>query len=152
MAQIGSLSSTAACGRCRENEKAPKHEQCKRQCAVRDCFKSQRSARKFRINVQSLKSLNLMDIWVWRRLVARYLGVVEAAGSSPVTQTSMGVLTGFQFPVRTLFLFIVFFDFLVLLVRRSLLLHPFLFEGKYQASAEMNPRANKFDRCSYSVL
>ncbi len=25
--------------------------------------------------------------WVWRRLVARYLGVVEAAGSSPVTQT-----------------------------------------------------------------
>ena len=27
-------------------------------------------------------------IWVWRRLVARYLGVVEAAGSNPVTQTS----------------------------------------------------------------
>ena len=27
------------------------------------------------------------DIWVWRRLVARYLGVVEAAGSNPVTQT-----------------------------------------------------------------
>ena len=26
-------------------------------------------------------------IWVWRRLVARYLGVVEAAGSNPVTQT-----------------------------------------------------------------
>ena len=26
-------------------------------------------------------------IWVWRRLVARYLGVVEAVGSSPVTQT-----------------------------------------------------------------
>ena len=25
---------------------------------------------------------------VWRRLVARYLGVVEAAGSNPVTQTS----------------------------------------------------------------
>ena len=24
---------------------------------------------------------------MWRRLVARYLGVVEAAGSSPVTQT-----------------------------------------------------------------
>ncbi len=24
---------------------------------------------------------------VWRRLVARYLGVVEAVGSSPVTQT-----------------------------------------------------------------
>ena len=28
-------------------------------------------------------------IWVWRRLVARYLGVVEAAGSNPVTQTIM---------------------------------------------------------------
>lgn len=28
-----------------------------------------------------------LDSWVWRRLVARYLGVVEAAGSSPVTQT-----------------------------------------------------------------
>ena len=27
-------------------------------------------------------------IWVWRRLVARYLGVVEAAGSNPVTQTT----------------------------------------------------------------
>ena len=27
-------------------------------------------------------------IWVWRRLVARYLGVVEAAGSNPVTQTN----------------------------------------------------------------
>ena len=25
---------------------------------------------------------------MWRRLVARYLGVVEAAGSNPVTQTS----------------------------------------------------------------
>ena len=25
--------------------------------------------------------------WVWRRLVARYLGVVEAVGSSPATQT-----------------------------------------------------------------
>ena len=30
---------------------------------------------------------NVTVIWVWRRLVARYLGVVEAAGSSPVTQT-----------------------------------------------------------------
>lgn len=30
-------------------------------------------------------------IWVWRRLVARYLGVVEAAGSNPVTQTSLNV-------------------------------------------------------------
>ena len=27
--------------------------------------------------------------WVWRRLVARYLGVVEAAGSNPVTQISV---------------------------------------------------------------
>ena len=26
-------------------------------------------------------------IWVWRSLVARYLGVVEAVGSSPATQT-----------------------------------------------------------------
>ena len=25
---------------------------------------------------------------MWRRLVARYLGVVEAAGSNPVTQTN----------------------------------------------------------------
>ena len=30
---------------------------------------------------------NIIVIWVWRRLVARYLGVVEAAGSNPVTQT-----------------------------------------------------------------
>ncbi len=29
-----------------------------------------------------------LNNWVWRRLVARYLGVVEAAGSNPVTQTS----------------------------------------------------------------
>ena len=29
--------------------------------------------------------------WVWRSLVARYLGVVEAAGSSPVTQTMLSV-------------------------------------------------------------
>ena len=28
-----------------------------------------------------------VSVWVWRRLVARYLGVVEAAGSTPVTQT-----------------------------------------------------------------
>ena len=31
-------------------------------------------------------------IWVWRRLVARYLGVVEAAGSNPVTQTKRPLL------------------------------------------------------------
>lgn len=29
----------------------------------------------------------MIYVWVWRRLVARYLGVVEAAGSNPVTQT-----------------------------------------------------------------
>ena len=31
---------------------------------------------------------NIIAIGVWRRLVARYLGVVEAVGSSPVTPTS----------------------------------------------------------------
>ena len=31
----------------------------------------------------------LSGIWVWRRLVARYLGVVEVAGSNPVTQTNL---------------------------------------------------------------
>ena len=31
--------------------------------------------------------INALYVWVWRRLVARYLGVVEAAGSNPVTQT-----------------------------------------------------------------
>ena len=30
---------------------------------------------------------NIYDIGVWRRLVARYLGVVEAVGSNPATQT-----------------------------------------------------------------
>lgn len=34
---------------------------------------------------------NISNVWVWRRLVARYLGVVEAAGSSPVTQTNMEI-------------------------------------------------------------
>ena len=34
-----------------------------------------------------------LDIWVWRRLVARYLGVVEAAGSNPVTQTNKNRIT-----------------------------------------------------------
>ena len=37
-----------------------------------------------------------IQIWVWRRLVARYLGVVEAAGSNPVTQTMRSVLVGFE--------------------------------------------------------
>ena len=32
-------------------------------------------------------SYNDIVIGVWRRLVARYLGVVEAVGSSPVTPT-----------------------------------------------------------------
>ena len=32
---------------------------------------------------------NIYDIGVWRRLVARYLGVVEAVGSSPATQTKL---------------------------------------------------------------
>ena len=32
------------------------------------------------------------NVWVWRRLVARYLGVVEAAGSTPVTQTKIEAL------------------------------------------------------------
>ena len=36
---------------------------------------------------------NVTVIWVWRRLVARYLGVVEAAGSSPVTQTKRKTVT-----------------------------------------------------------
>ena len=35
-----------------------------------------------------------VDIWVWRRLVARYLGVVEAVGSSPATQTNQRVFMG----------------------------------------------------------
>ncbi len=30
---------------------------------------------------------------MWRRLVARYLGVVEAVGSSPVTQTQQNCIT-----------------------------------------------------------
>ena len=29
---------------------------------------------------------------MWRRLVARYLGVVEAVGSSPVTPTIKGLI------------------------------------------------------------
>ena len=32
---------------------------------------------------------NIYDIGVWRRLVARYLGVVEVVGSNPVTPTNM---------------------------------------------------------------
>ena len=36
------------------------------------------------------------------QLVARYLGVVEAVGSSPVTQTMLIVLNGLE-PLRTIF-------------------------------------------------
>ena len=36
----------------------------------------------------------LLYIWVWRRLVARYLGVVEAVGSNPATQTMLNVHNG----------------------------------------------------------
>ena len=39
----------------------------------------------------------LLYIWVWRRLVARYLGVVEAVGSSPATQTIQSNLIGLEF-------------------------------------------------------
>ena len=35
------------------------------------------------------KGLSIYDIGVWRRLVARYLGVVEVVGSNPVTPTNM---------------------------------------------------------------
>lgn len=35
------------------------------------------------------KKIYNIQIWVWRRLVARYLGVVEVVGSNPVTQTSI---------------------------------------------------------------
>ena len=40
---------------------------------------------------------NIKVVGVWRRLVARYLGVVEAVGSSPVTPT----MKSLQFSVRT---------------------------------------------------
>ena len=42
------------------------------------------------LNVDWLNTQKLHSIWVWRRLVARYLGVVEAVGSSPATQTKIG--------------------------------------------------------------
>ena len=40
------------------------------------------------------------------QLVARYLGVVEAVGSSPVTQTMRSVLIGFEYPIKDTPLFI----------------------------------------------
>ena len=40
-------------------------------------------------NTICAKNRAKVNIWVWRRLVARYLGVVEAAGSNPVTQTRL---------------------------------------------------------------
>ena len=51
----------------------------------------------------------LRAIGVWRRLVARYLGVVEAVGSSPVTPTSRkvrkhavyGLFSFFRFRLKT---------------------------------------------------
>ena len=39
---------------------------------------------------------NIKVVGVWRRLVARYLGVVEAVGSSPVTPTMASVLIAFE--------------------------------------------------------
>ena len=49
------------------------------------------------------------DIWVWRSMVARYLGVVEAASSSLVTQTmakavELYCLTDFAFDVNEFYL------------------------------------------------
>ena len=41
-----------------------------------------------------MKNRTKHNIWVWRRLVARYLGVVEAASSSLVTQTMLNVHNG----------------------------------------------------------
>ena len=41
-------------------------------------------------SIQSIKDLGVAQ------LVARYLGVVEAVGSSPVTQTMASVLTAFE--------------------------------------------------------
>ena len=45
----------------------------------------------------------LMLNGVWRRLVARYLGVVEAVGSSPVTPTNENKILIFSY--RGLFLY-----------------------------------------------
>ena len=39
------------------------------------------------LDTRALICYNSTVIGVWRRLVARYLGVVEAVGSSPVTPT-----------------------------------------------------------------
>ena len=41
----------------------------------------------------------LRAIGVWRRLVARYLGVVEAVGSSPVTPTKPQLLLAAEIKV-----------------------------------------------------
>ena len=39
------------------------------------------------LDKQGIMLYNNIVVGVWRRLVARYLGVVEAVGSSPVTPT-----------------------------------------------------------------
>ena len=56
--------------------------------------------KKFKIMLAFLEMLcyyiRVAKIWVWRSLVARYLGVVEAVGSSPATQTMASVLTAFE--------------------------------------------------------
>ncbi len=40
-----------------------------------------------RYNSRQERQTKIPNVGVWRRLVARYLGVVEAVGSSPVTPT-----------------------------------------------------------------
>lgn len=51
-------------------------------------------------------SYNNIVVGVWRRLVARYLGVVEAVGSSPVTPTNKNNLSnGCNTPIERLFLY-----------------------------------------------
>ena len=40
------------------------------------------------VDTGEIMCYNIKVVGVWRRLVARYLGVVEAVGSSPVTPTN----------------------------------------------------------------
>ena len=49
--------------------------------------KNSTSVKKYLTNLFVCGIIFVLEIWVWRRLVARYLGVVEVAGSNPVTQT-----------------------------------------------------------------
>ena len=54
----------------------------------------------------TVMSYNNIVVGVWRRLVARYLGVVEAVGSSPVTPTNRNNLSnGCNTPIERLFLY-----------------------------------------------